>query len=50
MKTLIGAIFSFLGRKSIQAVEVTAAFLRWLLELLFMSVRTVALRAIELLT
>jgi triacylglycerol lipase len=45
---LIAAIFSFLGRKAVQGVDVTAAFLRWLLELLFNSLRTVAERALAL--
>ena len=48
MKNLIGAIFSFLGRKIVGAAEVTVAFLRWVLALLFESLRAVALRALAL--
>jgi len=50
VKTLIGAIFGFLGRKAAQAGDVTVAFLRWLLELLFGSLRAVALRALSFLS
>ncbi len=46
IKGLIGAIFSFLGRKAVQTANVTAAFLRWVLELLFSSLRTLAQRAL----
>lgn len=45
---LIGAIFAFLGRKTIQLANVTAAFLRWLLALLFTSLRSTAERALAL--
>ncbi len=48
VRSLIGAIFSFLGRKAVQGVDVTVAFLRWLLELLFSSLRTMAERALAL--
>jgi hypothetical protein len=48
LKTLIGAIFRFLGRKIVGATEVTVAFLRWVLALLFESLRAVALRALAL--
>jgi len=49
IKTLIGAIFSFLGRKVVQTVDVTVAFLRWLLQTLFSSLRAVGQRALSLL-
>ena len=48
LKSLIGAIFSFLGRKMVGAADVTVAFLRWVLALLFESLRAVALRALAL--
>jgi triacylglycerol lipase len=48
LKSLIGAIFSFLGRKMVGAADVTVAFLRWVLALLFESLRAVALRAMAL--
>lgn len=47
VKGLIGAIFSFLGRKAVQAADVTVAFLRWVLELLFSSLRVMAQRALS---
>ena len=47
VKGLIGAIFSFLGRKAVQAADVTVAFLRWVLELLFSSLRVMAERALS---
>ncbi len=49
VKTLIGAIFRFLGRKIGEAVDVTVAFLRWLLQTLFSSLRAVGQRALSLL-
>ncbi len=48
IKGLIGAIFSFLGRKMMQAGDVTVAFLRWVLELLFSSLRAMAGRALAM--
>jgi hypothetical protein len=42
VKTLIGAIFSFLGRSAIGVGDVTVAFLRWVLALLYTSVRAAA--------
>ena len=48
VKSLIGAIFSYLGRKTMAVTEVTVAFVRWVLELLFQSLRTVAHRALAL--
>lgn len=45
LRILIGAILGFLGRKVAQVGEVTAAFLRWLLTLLFTSLRNAAQRA-----
>ena len=47
--TLIGMIFRFLGRKSVEGAQVTTAFLRWLLELLFTSLRAAAHRALTIL-
>jgi len=49
VKTLIGAIFGFLGRKVGEAVDVTVAFLRWLLETLFSALRAVGQRALTML-
>ena len=48
VKGLIGAIFSFLGRKAAQTADVTVAFLRWVLELLFSSLRVMAERALAM--
>ena len=48
VKALIGAIFGFLGRKATQTTDVTVAFLRWVLELLMGSLRTMAQRALAL--
>jgi hypothetical protein len=48
IKGLIGSIFNFLGRKLVGTVDVTAAFLRWVLALLFQSLRSVAQRALSL--
>lgn len=45
---LIGAIFAFLGRKPVQVANVTAAFLRWVLALLFSSLRSMAERALTM--
>ena len=42
VKTLIGAIFSFLGRSAMGVADVTVAFLRWVLGLLYTSVRAAA--------
>jgi hypothetical protein len=44
---LIGAIFSFLGRKVVQASQITAAFVRWVLDLLFSALRATASRAVD---
>lgn len=49
VKTLIGAIWAFLGRKMVQVAEVTVAFLRWVLELLFSSLRALVERALSFL-
>lgn len=48
IKTLIGAIFRFLGRKVGETVDVTVAFMRWLLETLFSALRAAAQRALAL--
>lgn len=45
LRSLVGAILGFLGRKAAQVGEVTAAFLRWLLALLFTTLRNAAQRA-----
>ena len=47
LKALIGAIFRFLGRPLVGAADVTTAFLRWVLALLYESLRSVALRAMQ---
>lgn len=49
LATLVGLIFRFLGRTVAQGVEITAAFLRWVLNLLFTSLRTAAHRALAVL-
>lgn len=46
--TLIGAIFRIPGRTAQAGVSITAAFLRWRLDLLSTSVHAVALRALSL--
>ena len=50
IKGLIGTIFSFLGRTLAGVIDVTVAFVRWVLELLFQSLRTVAMRALAMLS
>ena len=47
VKGLIGAIFSFLGRTAVQTADVTVAFLRWVLALLFSALRVMAERALS---
>lgn len=47
VKTLIAAIFRFLGRTALTGVSLTTAFLRWCLDLLFTSLRAVAVRALS---
>lgn len=47
LRGLVGAIFAFLGRTSVQVGEVSAAFLRWLLGLLFTHLSSAALRALR---
>lgn len=42
VKTLIGAIFRFLGRNATGVADVTVAFLRWVLALLYNSLRAAA--------
>ena len=42
VKTLIGAIFRFLGRSAAGVADVTVAFLRWVLALLYTSLRSAA--------
>jgi len=50
VKTLAAAILSFLGRKVGQGVDVTVAFLRWVLALLGSTLAGVARRALDLVT
>ncbi len=47
--TLVGMIFRFLGRKTVEGAQLTTSFLRWLLELLFTSLRAAARRALSVL-
>ena len=49
IKGLIGAIFRFLGRTLAGVIDVTVAFMRWVLELLLQSLRTAAMRALSML-
>jgi triacylglycerol lipase len=49
LATLVGMIFRFLGRKAVDGAQMTTAFLRWLLELLFTSLRAAAHRALSIL-
>jgi pimeloyl-ACP methyl ester carboxylesterase len=49
VKGLMSAIFRFLGRKAEQVGDVTVAFLRWVLGLLFSTLTNVAQRAIAFL-
>ena len=46
VKALVSAICRFLGRKTLEVGDVTASFLRWLLGLLFSSLRAAAQRAL----
>jgi triacylglycerol lipase len=45
---LVGMIFRFLGRTVSAGVQITTAFLRWVLDLLFTSLRSAAQRALAL--
>jgi hypothetical protein len=47
VRGLIGAIFRFLGRAVTGAVNLTTAFLRWVLNLLFSSLSAAAMRALS---
>jgi triacylglycerol lipase len=47
LKALIGAIFSFLGRQIVQVKQITVAFVRWVLDLLFSTLRATAYRAVD---
>jgi triacylglycerol lipase len=49
LATLVGMIFKFLGRTVVQGTQITVALLRWVLELLFTSLRTAAHRALAVL-
>lgn len=49
IKALISSIWAFLGRKAMQMAELTVAFLRWVLGLLYSSIRAVAQRAMAFL-
>jgi pimeloyl-ACP methyl ester carboxylesterase len=46
LKLLIGAIFRFLGRKTVEVADVSLSFLRWVLALLFNTLRSAAERAL----
>jgi len=46
---LVGMIFKFLGRTVVQGTQITTAFLRWVLDLLYSSLRAAAHRALSLL-
>ena len=46
--TLVGMIFRFLGRTVSAGTQITVAFLRWVLDLLFTAMRAVAHRAVAL--
>jgi hypothetical protein len=46
---LVGMIFKFLGRTVVQGTQITTAFLRWVLDLLFSSLRAAAHRALSFL-
>lgn len=50
LKALIASIFRFLGRTTWGMADVSVAFVRWVLELLFQSLRSVAQRALSLLS
>lgn len=49
LSTIITAIFRFLGRSVIAGASLTLSFIRWVLDLLYHSVATVAGRALSLL-
>ena len=46
VKTLIGAIFRFLGRSAVATADVTVAFLRWVLALLYAPLLAASVRAV----
>jgi triacylglycerol lipase len=48
VQMLIGMIFKFLGRTAMTGVQITTAFLRWVLDLLFTAVRAAAHRALAM--
>jgi hypothetical protein len=47
VKTLIGAIFRFLGRVANKAESLTMAFIRWVLNLLFATLSTLSASALS---
>jgi len=47
VKASIGAIFSFLGRKIVDVNQISVAFVRWVLDLLFATLRATADRAVD---
>ena len=49
LAVLIGMIFRFLGRTAVQGTNITTAFLRWVLDLLFTTLRAAAHRALSFL-
>ncbi len=48
VKTIIAAIFRFLGRVVSSTVSITTEFLRWVLNLLFTNLSTLAVNALHL--
>ena len=49
LKTVIAAIFRFLGRRTVEGASLTADFIRWVLGLLYHSLATTARRALSVL-
>jgi hypothetical protein len=47
VKTLVGAIFRFLGRTANKAADLTTAFLRWVLGLLFHTLSIMGAQALR---
>lgn len=48
IKSLVMAIMRFLGKATNAAIDLSTAFLRWVLDLLFSSLRAVAVRALDM--
>ena len=49
LQVLIGMIFKFLGRTVVKGTQITVAFLRWVLDMLFTTLRAAAHRALSFL-